>query len=56
MLVISRLDRYVRQAYDGLDFQRRGVHGFRATAACEFVDLKRAFGYTEAEERRELAM
>ncbi len=26
------------------------------TAACEFVGLKRALGYTEAEARRELAM
>ena len=32
------------------------MHGLRATAACEFVDLKRALGYTEAEARRELAM
>ena len=29
---------------------------FAATAACEFVDLKRALGYTETEARRELAM
>lgn len=36
--------------------KRRGVHGFRAAAACKFVDLKRALGYTEAEARRELAM
>ncbi len=52
----DRLERYVRQACDQLDIQRRGVHGFRATAACEFVDLKRALGYTEAEARHELAM
>jgi integrase len=52
----DRLERYVRQACDQLDIQRRGVHGFRATAACKFVDLKRALGYTEAEARRELAM
>jgi hypothetical protein len=32
------------------------VHGFRATAACEFVDLKLASGYTEIEARRELAV
>jgi integrase len=36
----DRLERYVRQACDALDIQRRGVHGFRATAACEFVNLK----------------
>jgi integrase len=52
----DRLERYVRQACDQLDIQRRGVHGFRATAAGKFVDLKRALGYTEAEARRELAM
>jgi integrase len=52
----DRLERYVRQACDALDIRRRGVHGFRATAACEFIDLKRALGYTEAEARRELAM
>jgi integrase len=52
----DRLERYVRQACDQLDIQRRGVHGFRATAACQFVDLKRALGYTEAEARSELAM
>jgi hypothetical protein len=32
------------------------VHGFRATAACKFVDLKRALGYTGAEACKELAM
>jgi integrase len=52
----DRLERHVRQACDTLDIQRRGVHGFRATAACKFVDLKHALGYTEAEARRELAM
>jgi integrase len=52
----DRLERYVRQACDQLDIQRRGVHGFRGTAACKFVDLKRALGYTDAEVRRELAM
>ncbi len=52
----DRLERSVRQACDQLDIQRRGVHGFRATAACKFVDLKRALGYTEAEARHELAM
>jgi integrase len=50
------LERYVRQSCDTLGVQRRGVHGFRATAACEFVDIKRALGYTEAEARRELAV
>ena len=50
------LERYVRQSCDTLGIQRRGVHGFRATAACEFVDLKRALGYTENEARRELAV
>jgi len=52
----DRLERYVRQACDQLNIRRRGVHGFRATAACEFVDVKRALGFTEAEARRELAM
>jgi integrase len=52
----DRLERYVRQACDQLDIQRRGVHGFRGTAACEFVNLKRALGFTEDEARRELAM
>lgn len=52
----DRLERYVRQACDQLNIQRRGVHGFRATAACEFVGLKRALGFTEDEARRELAM
>ncbi len=32
------------------------VYGFRATAACKFVSLKRALGYSEAEARHELAM
>jgi hypothetical protein len=32
------------------------VHGFRATAACEFVTIKAALGYTELGARRELAM
>jgi hypothetical protein len=39
-----------------LGIQRRRVNGFRAPAACEFVDLKRASGYTEIEARRELAV
>ena len=50
------LERYVRQSCDTLGIHRRGVHGFRATAACEFVDLKRALGYTDTEARRELAV
>jgi integrase len=51
----DRLERNVRQAYDALSSHRRGVHGFRATAACEFVDIKRALGYSDAEARRESA-
>ena len=39
-----------------LGIQRRGVHGFRAIAACEFVDRKCTAGYTETEARRELAV
>jgi hypothetical protein len=50
------LERYVRQACDVLGIQRHGVHGFRATAACEFMVIKRALGYTEMEARKELAM
>jgi integrase len=50
------LERQVRQACDQLNIRRRGVHGFRATAAYKFVDLKRALGYTEMEARHELAM
>ena len=50
------LERYVRQACDVLGIQRHGVHGFRATAACEFMVIKRAMGYTEMEARKELAM
>ncbi len=52
----DRLERSVRSGCDVLGIQRRGVHGFRGTAACEFVDTKRALGYSEAEARRELAM
>jgi hypothetical protein len=48
-------ERYVRQACDQLDIHRRGVHGFRATAACEFVNIKGALGYTDMEARHELA-
>ena len=50
------LERRVRQACEALDIRRRGVHGFRATAACEFVDIKGALGYTDMEARHELAM
>ena len=50
------LERRVRQACEALDIRRRGVHGFRATAACEFVNIKSALGYTEMEARHELAM
>jgi integrase len=50
------LERYVREGCDALGIHRRGVHGFRGTAACEFVDIKRALGFTEMEARKELAM
>lgn len=50
------LERRVRQACEALAIRRRGVHGFRATAACEFVDVRSALGYTDLEARRELAM
>jgi hypothetical protein len=50
------LERRVRQACLALAIRRHGVHGFRATAACEFVDIKAALGYTEREARQELAM
>ena len=49
------LERIVRQACDELGIQRRGVHGFRGTAACEFMRVKESLGYTEREARRELA-
>ncbi|HEY4690126.1 MAG TPA: hypothetical protein VIK33_12500 [Anaerolineae bacterium] len=49
------LRRCVRLGCDALGIHRRGVHGFRATAACEFVAIKEAMGYTEPEARRELA-
>jgi integrase len=44
----------VRKACDKLGIQRRGVHGFRGTAACEFVRVKEMLGYDEIEARREL--
>jgi integrase len=50
------LERIVRQGCDTLNIQRGGVHGFRGTAAGEFISLKRALGFTEAEARHELAM
>jgi hypothetical protein len=50
------LERRVRQACEALEIRRRRVHGFRATAACEFVDIKSALGYTEMEARHELAI
>jgi len=45
----------VRKACDELGIQRRGVHGFRGTAANEFMRAKEILGYDEAEARRELA-
>jgi hypothetical protein len=39
-----------------MSIRRRGVHGFHATAACEFVNIKRSLGYTELEARKELAV
>lgn len=50
------LERAVRQGCDALSIQRRGVHGFRGTAAGEFIAIKRALGFTEVEARHELAM
>jgi integrase len=50
------LERAVRQGCDALSIHRRGVHGFRGTAAGEFINLKRVLGFTEVEARRELAM
>ncbi len=49
------LERIVRRACDELGIQRRGVHGFRGAAACEFIRIKESLGYTEMEARRELA-
>ena len=39
-----------------MNIQRRGVHGFRATVVCEFVDIKHVLKYTDAEVRCELAI
>ena len=49
------LERIVREGCDALDIRRRGVHGFRGTAAGEFIGIKQALGFTEVEARRELA-
>jgi len=48
------LERAVRQACDELGFERRGVHGFRATAAGEYFNLQRALGYSDREARQAL--
>ena len=50
------LERSVRRGCDTLNIKRRGVHGFRGTAAGEFISIKRALGFTEIEARHELAM
>ena len=50
------LERVVRQGCDALSIRRRGVHGFRGTAAGEFINIKKALGFTETEARHELAM
>jgi len=49
------LEQVVRQGCNTLSIQRRGVHGFRGTAAGEFISIKRALGFTEVEARHELA-
>jgi integrase len=48
------LERIVRQGCDASNIQRRGVHGFRGTAAGEFISLKQALGFSETEARHEL--
>jgi integrase len=51
------LEDIVRGAADRLGIQRRGVHGFRGTAAVDFVETKmEILGASELEARRELAM
>ena len=50
------LERAVRHGCDALNIHRRGVHGFRGTAAGEFITIKRALGFIEMEARHELAM
>ena len=49
------LERAVRQGCDALSIHRRGVHGFRGTAAGEYICIKQAPGFTEVEARHELA-
>ncbi len=51
------LEDAVRNTADQLGIQRRGVHGFRGTAAAEFIQMKMdLLGASEHEARRELAM
>jgi integrase len=51
------LENTVRKACDELSIERRGIHGFRGSAACELVRIKtEVMGLTEAQARRELAM
>jgi len=51
------LEDIVRGAADRLGIQRRGVHGFRGTAAVEFVETHMGIlGVNEHEARRRLAM
>jgi integrase len=51
------LEDIVRGAADRLGIRRRGVHGFRGTAAVEFVETHmEILGASEHEARRELAM
>ena len=52
----DNLERQVRQACDDLNFQRRGVHGLRATAAGVFLQRQMDLGLTEPRARRELAV
>lgn len=51
----EELRRQVRRGCTALGIHHRGVHGFRGAAACEFVSMKAALGYTELEARHELA-
>jgi len=48
------LERAVRRACDELGLKRRGVHGFRATAAGEYFNRQRALGHSEREARQAL--
>ncbi len=50
------LERAVREGCGALSIRRRGVHGFRGTAAGEFIGIKRALGFGEAAARHELAL